>query len=212
MERLTPKVPLNSNQYYQQQHKKKFIFLHHTAGWNMESAIATWNAKLDHIATPFIIERDGKVYQTFDPKKWSYALGLKGGTNIEKASIGIELISLGALKQEGGNFFFYSSPTAKRKEIPPSEVVSLPRPWKGHNYFQKYTPEQIASLEELLLELMQEFGIRVQSNISQFWEYQDKWASSLNPGIWSHTSVRTDKLDIFPQQDLIEMIYELPRE
>jgi len=194
---LTSKIPLKENQYYQGVNEKKYIFLHHTAGGSAASSIAYWASTPDHIATPYVIDRDGTIYECFDPKFWAYHLGVKGNSAIEKASIGIEICSYGALKQKDGKWLTYTN-----KEIPANKTVQVE--FRGNQVWEAYMPEQIASLKLLLPYLMQKFNIKKQPNVDKFWEYQDP--SRLPMGIWSHSTVRKDKIDVFPQKELVELV------
>lgn len=199
--------PLLTNQFYNEKTFKKYIFLHHTAGASAQSAIEWWNSKPDHIATPFIIERDGTIYQNFDPSLWSYALGVKGGTFIEKAAIHIEIVSYGGLVKVGDDYF--TSASNSKTHINPIEVVPMVTKYRGYDYFQDYTDAQVASVLQLVPYLLQLFpSIKMQASIKDFWVLRDK-PLSLTPGLWSHTSVRPDKSDIIPQQNLIEGLYGL---
>lgn len=202
-----PELKLLDNQYYPNTYPKDFIFLHHTAGTNSKGVIEWWNSKPDHIATAYLIGRSGNVYELFDPHYWSYALGVKGGTPIEKSSIHIELVAMGQLTEKDGKF--YSE--LKKDPVPKEEVVTLNKPWRGFLHFHKYTDAQISSLKSLLLVLMKDFGIKKQPNWNEgFMEYRNPFQNKLTEGIWTHTSVRKDKVDIFPQKEIIEMIKSLP--
>lgn len=197
------KMPVLANQYYSVVNEKKYIFLHHTSGSNAASAVAYWNSKPDRVATPYIIERSGEIFETFDPKYWAYALGVKGGTLLEKASIHIELVAWGGLSTKEGKFFTYTG-----KEIKGQDVTFLKEPWRGYSYFHKYTDEQIESLHLLLDRLRSNFFIPHNIiNRNNFWQFRD--FKTLPHGIWSHTTVRKDKSDICPQDNLVEMVKNL---
>jgi len=206
----TLKNPLHEDQYFKEAFTKKYIFLHHTAGANAQSAIEWWNSKPDRIATPFIIDRDGTIYENFDPKYWSFALGVKGGTYIEKASIHIEIVSFGGLVKEGNNYFYEPTPTSKT-HIYPSMVVPQITKYRGWDFMENYTDPQVAAVLSMVPELLKDFPtIKVQPSIRDFWLLRDpRVIMNLPSGIWSHTSVRPDKSDIFPQQNLIEGLYGL---
>lgn len=195
-------IPLASNQYYQGVYPKKYIILHHTAGGSAASSIAYWASTPDHIATPYVIDRDGTIYECFDAKYWGYHLGVKGNSAIEKASIGIEICSYGALTQKGGKWVTYTG-----KEIPASQSVRLDAPFRGYQVWEAYTPAQIASLKLLLPYLISRFGIQLQADRKNFWEYKNP--ATLPSGVHSHSTVRKDKIDIFPQKELVELVYSL---
>lgn len=191
------KIPLKGDQYYQGIYPKKFIFLHHTAGGSAASSIAGWAATKDRVATPYVIDRDGSIYETFDPKFWAYSLGVKGATSIEKATIAIEIANYGALDK--------NAETYTGKVIDPDKRVFVN--FRGHTLWEKYTDDQIAALKNLLPYLISKFKITLQDNLTNFWEYQDPF--KLKSGIYSHTTIRKDKIDIFPQKEIVDLVYDL---
>jgi len=194
-------IPLAENQYYKKALPKKHIFLHHTAGGSAASSIAHWAANPEHIATPYVIDRDGTIYECFDPQYWAYSLGVKGNSTIERETIAIEICSYGQLiPNTKGDFVAYTG-----KIIPKEKVVAVD--WRGYKYWEAYTPEQIEALSKLLPYLIKKFNIPLQPNRERFWEYHVP--AMLPPGIWSHTTVRKDKFDIFPQKELVELIKSL---
>lgn len=201
---LSGVAALGENQYYKAEHQKKHIFLHHTAGSSALGAISWWNAKPDHVSTPFLIERDGTVIEAFNPEYWAYALGLKtdNATSIEKASIHIELVAMGQLTKRQDKFYFL-----KNTEVDPKDVVTFKNFYRDCYYYHKYTDAQIKSLVELIHHLVNVFGIKVQSSIKNFWFYDKSWTNKPQSGIWSHSTVRADKSDIIPQKELIEALY-----
>jgi hypothetical protein len=69
--------------------------LHHTVSSTMQSAWNWWNETEDHIATAFIIDKNGIIYRCFDEKYWAYHTGT--GAHYDKHSIGIELVNEGSL-------------------------------------------------------------------------------------------------------------------
>lgn len=205
------KIPLKENQYYQGVYDKKYIVLHHTAGGSAASSIAGWATTPEHIATPYVIDRDGTIYECFDPKYWAYSLGVKGLTSLEKATIPIEICSYGALniadKDLPGKYKKADFITYTNKVIPPEKAVRLSTPFRGQILWEAYTPEQIAALKVLLPYLLDRFKITPQIDRKDFWEYKNP--ATLPPGIYSHTTVRKDKIDIFPQPSLVQLVYGL---
>jgi N-acetyl-anhydromuramyl-L-alanine amidase AmpD len=191
---------LKSNQYYQQEQKKDQICLHHTAGGSAQSSVDWWNSKPDHISTPYLIDRDGTIIETYPPKYWAYALGLTDGTATEKRTIHIELCNWGWLVKKGSKFYRAGN---QLKEIPADQVISYKTEHRGFLHFERYTQEQIDALVFLIGKLMHDFGIKI-SNVEKFWHFGAK-----SKGLISHTTVRRDKSDIHPQPELIAAIYKL---
>ena len=199
---LLKSIPLKDNQYYPTEYPKKYIFLHHTAGGSAASSIAGWAADEKHIATPYVIDRDGSIYECFDPKYWAYSLGVKGQTGLERATIAIEIACYGALTEKNGKWVTYTN-----KEIPAAQTVKLDSVFRGYQVWEAYTPEQIKALSQLLPYLIDKFKIPLQADRKNFWEYKDP--ATLPPGIYSHTTVRKDKIDIFPQKEIVDLVYKL---
>lgn len=194
------KFPLAENQYYKQAFSKTSIFLHHTAGGSAASSIAYWASNPEHIATPYLIDRDGIIYECYDPNYWAYSLGVKGNSQIERSAIPIEICSYGNLVLKDGRFLNWTG-----KEVKPDKVIKCS--FRGFDYYEKYTDEQIKALYELLPFLVSKFNLKLQSDKTNFFEFQNP--NKLLPGIWSHSTVRKDKVDIFPQKELVELVYNL---
>jgi len=201
---------LSNLQYYPKVTHKDSIFLHHTAGMNADGAISWWNQTPDKVGTAYVIDRDGTIFETFPPDRWGYHLGIVDDDNyMEKHSVGIEIVAAGQLYKEGEKYMFYplSPNKTAAKEIPLADVLILPTEWRGFKYYHAYTEKQISSTIELISSLISTFGIKVQDNLKDFFEYNDLIYKNHLPGIWSHSSVRKDKVDIVPYKSFLDKIY-----
>ena len=219
--------------------QKKWIFLHHTAGWqNPYRVIDAWNENSGkNIATEFVIggqsihndnsDHDGKILQAIPNNGWAWHLGI-GNQPMHRESIGIELCSFGALNKgyfektednkpqlvhKAKNSFF----TYVGQEVDPEQVIELENEFRGYNYFHKYSVEQLKSLRELLLKLANEHNIDVREGLpnlirkegAKVFEMVSVKMCNDSPGLWSHGNVNKWKLDVAPQEGLIEMLLEL---
>lgn len=203
-------IKLDKGNYYPQIFQKKQIFLHHTAGHSAESAVNWWNVEpaKQHIASPFLIERDGTIYRTFDEKYWTYALGLKGGTELEKSSIHIEIVAYGHLIKKDDKYYFQASATS-RKEVPKEEVYHYLTKFRGYNYYHAYSKAQQESIIKLIIYLRDKFNITMERMVNQDFCNILPNPTKLKKGLYSHTNVRADKTDIHPQHDLLESLINL---
>lgn len=198
---------INNGQYVTDLLEKKSIFLHHTSGGSFKSAYSWWNATPDRVGTAFVIERDGTIYRTFDEKYWAYHLGIKGDDDWnEKHSIGIEIVSMGGLtySHEAKSWVDY-----KKRTIPSDQVTPFSKGYRSSFGFHSYTQKQIESIIRLIWYLKTKYPSISTSNLKQypnFWEYNTGVIYNKIPGIWSHTTVRKDKQDIFPQSNLINQL------
>lgn len=198
---------LTNGQYNAQKQPIKGIILHHTAGGSAYSAWRWWNQTPEKVGTPYIIDRDGKVIETFDPEAWAWDLGLKSGdiNSWEKQFVGIELVSWGQLTEKNGIFYNYLN-----KPVPKEEVCTLAKPYRNFKYFHKYSEAQLESLKELIMDLIKRFpAIPIQKGITNMFTYSPELVKKSQPGIYSHTTLRSDKVDVFPQPELISLLKSL---
>lgn len=204
---------LDNGQYLTHEYEKTSLFLHHTAGLSAEGAWSWWNQTPERVGTPYIIDRNGVIVECFNPKIWAYHLGVRGDDNYhEMHSVSIELVAGGRLYKEGAEFRFYPLYPNKLyyKIIPEEDVFIMDKEWRGHLYYHIYTEAQISALKELMRLI---FGIFPKMNImaplGQFYEYNEDVITKKLPGLWSHSTVRPDKDDIFPYPPLLKALDEV---
>lgn len=118
--------------------------------------------------------------------------------NIEMRTIGIELINWGNLTLKNGKYYTYINTI-----VPEDQVIKLDKSFRGFQYYQKYTKEQINSTIELIKILGAKFNIPLK--FSQFFEF-DKNAVLGVPGIYSHTNYRFDKVDLHPEPEMVQAL------
>lgn len=206
-------VDINHNQpaeqYLKQTTEKDKIFIHYTvSGPDAKSVLKYWDGNSERVSTAFVISgrgsEDGKVYEAFNPDYWSFHLGVKGTKGkLDKSSVGIEICAWGKLDKKGEKFY-----NAYGGEVPLSEVYTLKDAWRGNTYFHAYSEKQLESLEKLLLWIIDEYKVPVQNIVfDKNWaEYNEKVISDKSPGIWTHTNVRLDKQDTYPDQRIFDML------
>ncbi len=146
---------------------KQRIVLHFTAG-DLSGGISTLTMQDRHVSVPFVLARDGTVYQLFPSKYWSGNLG-KGIGNIgtnnlqDKITIGIEIINFGYLIERGGNLeTIYSKPGQPDtycKLTQTQAYQKLAVPFRNQRYYASYTPQQYDSLIILLRFLTRKYNI-----------------------------------------------------
>lgn len=225
-------VDFSQNQYYREETTKSQICLHHTvSGGFAQGVIDWWNQDPQRIATQFVVQKDGTIFQLYSSKYWAHHLGLKStflqkmgfsdydsrNVLLNKSSVAMEICNWGGLvKDENGAFHPAKWDTNLKKyvpymkiTIPNDEVQIYPKPFRDFIYFEKYSPEQIVSVNRLVVYLCEKFGIDK--------TYQpDMWDVSMNAlsgksHIYSHCSFRTDKSDCHPQPELIQMLQSLTK-
>jgi hypothetical protein len=212
------KVTFPTNQYFQEAHPKKQIYLHHTAG-NADGVrvFKGWEANTERIATCVTISGkgttcvDGQIVQGFSSKFWAYHLGLKQAVfskagvpyqSLDKISIGIEICNWGQLTLKDGKFYNYVN-----REVPAEEVCTLDTPYKGFKYYHNYTDAQIESVRQLLLLWKEAYNMPLTYH-EDIWDITPR-ALRGQPGVYTHNSVRKDKVDIYPHPKMIAMLKSL---
>lgn len=225
---------LNEEEYYKEETKKNTIWLHHTAGGSRPDwTIGGWendyqkdssgDAKLDkngnkiplRVGTHFVIGRkssstgdtlwDGKILKAIDERYWTYHLGIsKNSKKLNSESVSIEICNYGPLTFRNGQFFNWVN-----RPINNEDVVELKTPFRGYKFWEKYTDAQLESTRKLILHIKSIWNMDIEKSIydEEWFNYDEKWFTT--GGLRSHTQVRKDKFDIFPQPELIQMLNSL---
>lgn len=187
------KYPLKN--YFQTNCVKKRIALHHTCGYSADGAISSWRERTDRVGTPYVVERDGKIYQVFDDAFYAWQFGLSNNprrTEIEQSSIGIEIVNLGYLIKLQNNTFADMYGRAYK-----GEVFDNKTPWRGYRYWHPYSEAQYIAVANLINMLSQKHDIPIRINHSIDFDMSavDKYT------IFNHANVRKDKTDLSPAFD-----------
>ena len=227
------------SEYRTTSEKKDWVFIHHTAGWNNPfTTIKNWaNDSRGQVATEFCLggqkidtgntEYDGVVVQAFPEGGYGWHLGI-GNNIMHRASVGIEVNNFGFLTEGGyykringiktwikktpGKFYTYVG-----TEAADSQVVELDEAFRGFKHWHRYSDKQIAELKKLLLFIADRDNIDIRQGLPKL--IKEKGAKAFDvcsvsmcqdtKGLWSHTNCRTTKVDMFPQEELIEMLLNL---
>jgi N-acetyl-anhydromuramyl-L-alanine amidase AmpD len=195
------KIPWD--RYYKDEFDKKQIVLHHTvSGDGTRGDLATWKKYKSSIATCVLIERDGTIQQLFSSKYWGYHLGA-GNSKLDKHSIAIELDNWGGLTEKNGEYYA----TYGNKVNTP--ITFYRDGFRGYNYYESYSIEQLKAVGELLLLWNKIYSIPLDYN-NDMWDISQK-ALNGEAGIWAHVSYRKpeEKQDCHPDPNLIDMLKTL---
>jgi hypothetical protein len=200
--------------------KPEWLFLHHTAGWhNPFNTIKAWDAdKIGKIATEFVLggpsckgnddQYDGVLVQAFPKGNWGYHLGKNGSQTMHKNSIGIEVCNFG---------YVVNGKTYAGATVEESQIVELSKPFRGHKLWHRYSDKQIEVLKQWILWIAERDGIDVRAGLpalikekgADAFEFNENAYYGKVKGLWTHTNTRKDKVDMFPQQELMDMLISL---
>ena len=196
--------------FYDESVKKEKIVLHFTAGHLKGDLLSLTSKKRGHVSAPFVLARDGKLFQLFSSAAWSYHLGrgAKGGNGTQsKKSIGIEISNFGPLTLKDGMLeTIYSRIEGGPKHVYCSEAdtsayIKLDKPFRGYTYFASYTDEQYNALINLLRYLTKQYDIP-REFLPEDVRYETTQEVVNFKGIVTHVNYReTGKWDMGPAFD-----------
>lgn len=217
------KSNVKSGFFYQETTTKTAIVVHATVGV-LSGDIATLTNASNPVSVPYVIARDGSIYELFDPKYWAYHLGKGtiGGNKINSSrSIGIELSNMGPLKLCGTNLETIYSRMKVGDKIAATDVycgvddtslyTKLESPYRGYQYFSAYTDAQYKSLNILVRKLSKDFNIPLQflSESKRFNVFTESESSF--HGVCAHVNFRGDgKCDVGPDFKWEKIINDIP--
>ncbi len=203
-----------NNYFFTSEHPKERILLHFTAG-NIRSDMGALTRQGFHVSVPFVIGRNGTIYQLYSSKCWSGNIGKGvGNTNNEqdKRTIGIEISNYAFLTEKDGNLeTIYSRLKDAEGRVGPVDIYcslsereayqELTTPFRDQKYYATFANEQYQSLIILIRYLT------AQHNIPRQFLPEAKRYLTTNEvlnfhGIVSHVNYRpSGKWDIGPAFD-----------
>lgn len=213
--------PKNRSGYFntpEPPHGKQRIVLHFTAG-NLSGGINTLTTQNFRVSVPFVIARDGTIYQLFPSKDWSGHIGAgigNAGTGNaqDKVTIAIEIINYGYLVERGTNLeTIYSRPRENPGRVdlycPLTQTEAYQKlnvPFRDQKYYASYTQKQYESLIILLRFLTKKYNIPRQF-LDESVRYQGTQDVLSFKGVVSHVNYRTSgKWDLGPAFDWQQVI------
>lgn len=194
--------------FYQEETAKKKIVLHFTMGY-LKGDIATLTKQ--HVSVPFVVGRNGILYNLFASKYWSYHLGpgARGGnTTMSRECIGIEISNIGPLKRIGDNLVTTYSDNDIYCSIAETQYYTqLKTKYRGFEYFASFTDAQYLAIGKLLKFLCAKYNLpKTFPDEPQRYEIMTDEGFKNFSGIVSHVNCRVDKTDIGPAFDWNKII------
>jgi hypothetical protein len=199
---------------------KEFLFLHHTAGWhNPYNCIDQWGRDTrGSVGTEFVlggasiknddVRFDGGMVQAFPEGSYGWHLGKNGSQHMHTHSVGVEVCNFGQI---------VNGKTWAGSRVHEDQIVTLDKEFRGHKTWHKYSDNQIKSLKQFILFIAERDNIDVrdglpkwikESGVAAFEFNEDAYYGNVK-GLLTHTNTRRDKFDMFPQQELIDMLLSI---
>ena len=211
---------LPKGEYLEGPTKKEYLFLHHTAGWNNPyKTIDNWGKDTrGRVATEFVLggqkvndndtQYDGVMVQAFPEGGYGWHLGKNGSQHMHTHSVGIEVC----------NFcYVVNGKTYAGTKVDDSQIVTLNKPFRGHKVWHRYSDTQIEELKKWILWIGERDSIDIREGLPKWIKQKGVDAFGFNEdvyygrvkGVLTHTNTRKDKTDMFPQQELMDMLVSL---
>jgi len=218
---LIHKYYLDKDEYLPKPGANEYCFLHHTAGReNPYRVVDHWNKDdRGRVATEFVIggqshktgndEYDGVTVQAFPESGYGWHLGKTGSGYMNRRSVGIEICSTGYLEDEYTYF---------KSKVIESQVIELESPFRKRKEWHRYSDKQIEETGLLLKFIAERDKIDMRLGLQQWikkygpikaFEFQEDAYYGKVKGLLTHTNVRRDKMDCYPDERLVEMILKL---
>jgi hypothetical protein len=200
--------------------KPEYVFIHHTAGWhNPYKTIDDWGKDTrGAVATEFVLggpsvrgnddSYDGLIVQAFPEGNYGWHLGKNGSQVMHKNSVTMELCNFGYIKD---------GKTYAGTIVDKSQIVTLAKPFKGYKDWHRYSDAQIESLRLWMHFIAERNNIDIRAGLPTLIKQKGAAAFEFNEnayygkvkGVLTHTNIRKDKYDMFPQQELMDMLVSL---
>jgi N-acetyl-anhydromuramyl-L-alanine amidase AmpD len=199
------KFSLAAGQFFPEKFPKDLIVLHFTAGQSARSAYDSWSSTPLQVATSYLVDVDGSIYECFPPRAWAYHLGVTGAASAnwkhDKRSIGIEIANPGPLVIDKTNpqqlNWWPGEFTAKWCTLAETTKY-VASPYRGYSYYAAFPTVQSDAVVALVDHLCAAFSIPNALAPVVIRSAFDMTFFNTFKGIATHQNFRKDKTDIGP--------------
>lgn len=193
---------LPANEYNQERHRKDLIVLHFTAGGSAAGAFSWWTKDRggSKVATAYIVDLDGTVYETFPPECWAFHMGTSSAA-LDRRTVGIEIVNWGPLRPDRTDSTRlnswprnWSNPYCRFDQ----RTHYIQRRWRGEQFWMTYPQVQIEAVRQLVTDTIHRFSIPAQlAPAARLNEFDPAFFASFR-GVAAHHNFRADKTDVGP--------------
>tara|TARA_R110002153_G_scaffold116579_3_gene260269 strand:- start:11906 stop:12811 length:906 start_codon:yes stop_codon:yes gene_type:complete len=199
-----------------------YLILHHTAGgFNPYRCIDHWaKDRRGRVATEFVIggqsiknnnsEYDGVILQAFPTGCQGWHLGKIDSYYMNRHSVGIEICSMGYLTE--------ANKTYVGSVVHDDQICVLDEKFRNKDKWHRYSNDQIESCKDLILFISERDGIDLSVGLidwikkegpTKAFAFKKEASEGKVKGLLTHTNVRKDKMDCFPQPEFIDMLLSI---
>jgi hypothetical protein len=181
--------PLAPKKWIATETPKKYVIWHGSFGRTIHTpygkvdgraidTIHSWNSSDEKYGAPYLVDRSGLVYKTFNDKEWIYHLGIPTTKGFyDKQSIPITIANELYLDKSNGRYFSFGINNSTNQYFGPVFEKS----WRGYKHWAKLDEAQIDAAIELTLDVCN------RHNIEPVFNPTDEW----NPKVWETATIFT---------------------
>jgi len=153
------------------------------------------------------------MVQAFPDGCQGWHLGRTGSGFMNRHSVGLEICNMGYLDVNGNSFRTYVG-----SKCIESQICTLKQPFKGKLHWHKYSDKQIEETEKWIRYVGERDEIDIRLGLKEFilkygplkaFGFQQSAFYGNIKGLLTHGNVRKDKVDCYPNPDLVDMILSL---
>lgn len=194
------KHPLDKHQWIAYPSSKQYIVWHgtgHRTKFTPYSGLAgspvhvinNWNNDGEKSGAPYIVDRNGTVFEVFPDTDWAHHLHINSSNgHYDKHSVAIEIANELGLTKKDGLLYAFNSTYHQNAYL----GKAWDKDYRGYNHWAELNIAQVDSLIELTLELCKKFKIT-----PRFYN-----SDEFDPAVWDkatifrHLNCRKDKTDL----------------
>ena len=204
--------PLKPGQWVPTVTQKKYVVWHGTTGrtsatpinghpGKATSTIDWWNQEPARIGAPWVVDRDGTIFKTFDDREWIYHLGIvHTNGKYDKSSVGIEIANEVDLRLDGDELYACGKITPNTRYVGEHFVEN----WRGGKYWAKLDEAQVDACIELTLDICNRFDI---NPLFYYPSTKFDFPNCFNQAtIICHSNCREDKTDLILESWVLDKI------
>ncbi|WP_395000823.1 N-acetylmuramoyl-L-alanine amidase [Acinetobacter sp.] len=198
-------IPLKDKKWIRTQTKKTHIVWHGSYGRTKYSngkatdTIIRWNNLAEKYGAPYLIDRDGTIYKTFDDEEWIYHLNIPTSRGVyDKQSIAIALANEQQLIKENGRYFAFEY--EQTSNLYTGQVFE--NHWRRFKWYAKLDDQQVDAAIEITIDAAQRHNIEPVFYVGNEWN-PDVWNKAT---IFTHAVTKREVNDLFIEPWVVDKI------
>ena len=197
--------PLNEKKWIKTETKKTHIVWHgsfsrtsYTNGRAVDT-INRWEILAEKYGAPYLIDRDGTIYKTFDDKYWIYHLNIPTSRGeYDKCSVPITLLNEQQIVRQNGQHYAFDYTAATNSYSGPV----FEDKWRGYSLWARLSKLQVDAAISLTKDIGSRHGIAPVFDVGRDWDPK-VWERAT---IFTHARVKREVTDLIIEPWVVDRI------